>query len=117
MADLDEAAGQHVEEEAPDELDGIQGHFLDLVMVFGIPPTEPHAASLHIEQSSIGDGDAMGVTRQVAKHLLRAAEGRLDVGDPVLLFQRFNPIFESDRMGQFAKGPVQAQFPCGEGLL
>ena len=36
------------------------------------------------EQAMVGDGDAMGVAGQVLQDVLRAAEGRLGVDDPVL---------------------------------
>ena len=36
----------------------------------------------------VGDGDAMGVTRQIMQHVLGAAEGRLGIDDPVLLIKR-----------------------------
>ena len=44
VADLDEARGQDVEQEAADELDRIEGHDLDAVIVFRVPPAEAHLA-------------------------------------------------------------------------
>ena len=44
VADLDEARGQDVEQEAADELDRIEGHDLDAVIVFGVPPAKAHLA-------------------------------------------------------------------------
>jgi hypothetical protein len=32
----------------------------------------------------VGDGDAVGVARQIMQHMLGAAEGRLGIDDPVL---------------------------------
>ncbi len=32
----------------------------------------------------VGDGDAMRIARQVMQHMLRAAEGRFGIDDPVL---------------------------------
>jgi hypothetical protein len=46
MPNFDEAAGQHVQQETADELDGIQGHFFALVMVFRVPPAETYATFL-----------------------------------------------------------------------
>jgi hypothetical protein len=40
MSDLDEAAGEHMKEEAPDKLDVLQGHLFDLVAVLRVSPTE-----------------------------------------------------------------------------
>ena len=42
VANLDESAGQHMQEEAPDELDGLQGHLLDLIAVLRIAPAKVH---------------------------------------------------------------------------
>ena len=117
MTDLDEAAGQHVQKEAPDELYCIQGHLFDLVMVFRVAPTKAHAAFVHAQQSPIGNGDAMGVSRQIMQHLLRPAEGRLDVRHPFFLFQRHHPIRKSGRVSEFVKGSGEAQATSGEGLL
>ena len=44
MADLDEARGQDVKQEAADELDRIEGHDLAAVVVFGVAPAETDLA-------------------------------------------------------------------------
>ena len=44
VADLDETRGQDVEQKAADELDRIQGHNLDAVVVFGVAPAEAYLA-------------------------------------------------------------------------
>ena len=44
VADLDEARGQDVKQEAADELDRIEGEDLDAVVVFGVAPAEAHLA-------------------------------------------------------------------------
>ena len=36
----------------------------------------------------VGDGDAVGVARQIMQHVLGAAEGRLGIDDPVLSIKR-----------------------------
>ena len=42
VADPDEARGQDVKQEAADELDRIEGHDLDAIVVFGVAPAEAH---------------------------------------------------------------------------
>jgi hypothetical protein len=37
----------------------------------------------------VGDGDAVGIAGQVVKDVLRSAEGRLGIDDPVLLEQQY----------------------------
>ena len=49
VSDLDKAAGQHMKEEPSDELDGIEGHFFDLVAVLRIPPAEAHLVVLQAQ--------------------------------------------------------------------
>ena len=42
VANLDETCGQHMEEEAADELDCIEGHDAAAVVVPRVPPAEAH---------------------------------------------------------------------------
>ena len=88
VADLDEACGQDVEQEAADELDRIEGHDAAAVVVSGVPPAEAHLSVVEAEQSSVGDGDAVGVAGQVLQHMFGSAEGRLGVDHPLSLAQR-----------------------------
>ena len=87
VADLDEAGGQDVEEEAADELNGIEGHDCTAVVMSGVPPAEANLSLVEAEQSTVGDGDAVGVAGQVLEHVFRTAEGRLGVDHPLLAAQ------------------------------
>ena len=77
VSDAMEALRQHVDQEAPDELVGGQRH--DLVAGWPFDPVvlvfEGDAIVVGDEQPTIGDGDAMGVARQVAQHCLGPANG------------------------------------------
>jgi hypothetical protein len=42
---------------------------------------------LESHEAVVGDGDAMGVTGEIAEHMMRTAEGWLGVDDPVLTEQ------------------------------
>ena len=66
VADLDEACGQDVEQEAADELDPIKGHDTAAVVVSGISPAEAYLSAGEAEQPSVGDGDTVGIAGQVA---------------------------------------------------
>jgi hypothetical protein len=35
----------------------------------------------------VGDGDAMGITREIVQNVFRSPKGRLGIDDPVLLEQ------------------------------
>jgi hypothetical protein len=50
VTDLDEACGQDVEQEAADELDGIEGHDAAAVVVSGISPAEANLSVVEAEQ-------------------------------------------------------------------
>ncbi len=84
MADTVEAGRQHMNEEAADELVCGEGHGLvpraslgPIILVF-----ESHVAGLAGDQPAVGDGDAVGVAREVGEHGLGPAERRLGVNDP-----------------------------------
>ena len=88
VADLDEATRQHVKQEATDELNRIEAHDLDAVVVSGVAPLKAHLSVVQIQEPAIGDGDTMGVAGQVLEHMRRTAERRLGIDDPFLVAQR-----------------------------
>ena len=98
MADLDEAAWQHMQQEAAHKLHRIQGHGLFLVAVCGIPPAKSDLTVLEAKQSPVGDGDAVSVMGQVLNHMLRARKGLLGVDDPVFIFERPGKLIESSAL-------------------
>ena len=59
----------------------------------------------------------MGVSREIAQHLLGAAERGFDVSYPVFVPQRFDPFFKAGRVAKVAKRSVEAEFTLDEGLL
>jgi hypothetical protein len=61
VANLYETGRQHVEQEAADELDPIESHRAAAVVVPRVAPAEAYLSVFEVEQSSVGDGDAMGV--------------------------------------------------------
>ena len=90
MADAMETSRQDVHQEAADELVGRQCHagvaarpFDPVVLVF-----EGDAGLVNGDQAAIGDGDAMGVARQIGQHRLGSAERTLGIDDPLDPAQR-----------------------------
>ena len=83
-ANANEALGQDVQEESPQEFVGGEGHLLLLVPMGIVFPAERDLAVLEGEQAMVGDGDAMGVTGQVVEDVFGSAEGWLGINDPVL---------------------------------
>src|SRR6516165_4386697 len=106
-----------MQEEAANELHRIQRHFFHLIAVLRIAPAETDPASLEADQAPIGDGDAMGVAGQVAKHLVGPAEGRLGIDHPVQLLQPPYRFLEPDRVSEFTKLTIKLKSTCRKCLF
>jgi len=76
VTDAMQALGQHVDEEAADELEGGERHLLVSISALDavILPLEGDAALVEGDQAAVGDGNAVGVTRQIGQHRLRSTE-------------------------------------------
>jgi hypothetical protein len=81
MADAVEPAGQHVDEEAADELVDRECHHLAPLVLIGavILPFESDAGIIEPDEATVVDGDTMGVARQISQDRLRAAEWPLRI--------------------------------------
>ena len=89
VADADEAPGQHVEEEAAQELGCVESHDALLSSVGIVLVAEGDVFTVEVEQAVVGDGDAMGIAAQITQHTRRVAERRLGVDNPLLMAQFF----------------------------
>ena len=78
-----EAVGQGVQQEAPDELVGLQTHGLDGAVVAIVLPGEGDMIVVAGLDAAVGDGDAMGVAAEIGENLRGAAERLLGVDDPI----------------------------------
>ena len=87
VADAHEASRQQVEQEATKELVDRQSHDPLPVAVSRISPSEANTSVSEGKQPVVGDGDAMGVSAEIAQHVFRATEGRLGIDDPVVAEQ------------------------------
>src|SRR5277367_3979081 len=85
MADAMEPAGQHVDEEAADELvDGECHHPAPSLLLGAIVfPFESDPGIVERGEPAVGDGDAVGVAREVGQHRLWAADWPLRVDHPL----------------------------------
>ena len=110
VTDLDEARRQDVKQEAADELDRIEGHDLDAVVVFGIAPAKAHLAVHEIEKPAVGDGDAVGIAGQVLENMLGSAEGWFGIDNPFLGTQPTQQGVELTRVGEVGRGAEAAEF-------
>jgi hypothetical protein len=94
VADAGEASGQHMLEEAAQELLRRERHGALLAAMRVVLAAEGDSGVGDGEQAMVGDGDTMGVTREIVQHMLGSAEGRLGIDDPVLLEQSTQKSFE-----------------------
>ena len=117
MADADKSPGQNVQEKAPNELLGVQGHAFLLVCGSVIFPAEGHFAILKADQPVIRDGNAVGIAAQVAQHLVRAAEGWLGVDHPFDSAAGLHQTCKGVGIVQFLKRTVEVELSRGTRLL
>src|SRR5260370_36759681 len=67
------------------------------------------------DQSVVGDGYAMGVTAQIAKHIFRSSERLFRVNHPVLSKQWSQPREEGFGLSEGLQVSVEAQLAVLEG--
>ena len=89
VADAGEVAWEEVPAEAEEELSAGKFEGLDPVAVgiVAIGKADGAGARIDLLEPGVGNGDAMGVIGQIAKRLLRSAEGALEMDLPVLVVE------------------------------
>ncbi len=96
------ALGQHVDEEAPDELMGRERH--GLVAAGPVDPVvldpEGDAVGTGPDQAAVGDGDAVGIAAELGEHRLWSGEGFLGVDHPLDPAQGFEKGVEGGSVGE-----------------
>ena len=109
VSDADETSGQYMLNKTAEELRRRQSHFAVLFAVRVVLPPECDALSIKCQKAVIGDGNAMGVAAEIAKNVLRSAEGPFGVNDPVLAKQSAQECGETFRVSQRFEWTIQAQ--------
>jgi len=109
VADAAELVREDVEEEAANELVGVERHCLGFVADAVILPAEADAAVLAGEETTIGDGDAMGIAAEIVEHLLGSAERAFGVDDPGDAAQGGKVAGEGGRFGECGEIAEEAQ--------
>src|SRR5258707_9864430 len=90
VTDAMEAGWEDEEQEAAHELAGVETHDLaPMTAVLAIVlPVETDMGRVKIEQTAVGDRDAMRIAREIGQDLLRTGEGLFGIDDPFALAQR-----------------------------
>jgi hypothetical protein len=117
MPDSHEALGQDVQQESADELAGRECHRALPIAMSIIPPTERDLVAVEGKQSIVGDGDAVRVTAEIAKNLLRSAKRGFRINDPFMLMELSDKSCEALRSVQMLNLASQDQTLLSEGIL
>src|ERR1700723_870470 len=98
-----------MQQEAADELIGVERHQLGFLGSSIVFPAELHLRVVDVDQAAVGDRHPMGIAAEIVEHLLRAAEGSLRVDDPFYLTQRSQMGSEGRRFGERREVSEEAQ--------
>jgi hypothetical protein len=74
VTDAVKSVGQAVEQEAANELMGVERHHLGFVLLAAIAPLEADPGPVHGDEPAVGDCHAVGVAAEIGEHLLGRAE-------------------------------------------
>ena len=88
------------EEEAPEEFVDVERQRADLAAVAIVLPPKRDRVVGDGDEPVIGDGDAVGVPREVVQHVGGAAKGRLRIDHPRLMMERSEPRAKGGLRGQ-----------------
>jgi len=100
--------GRTWSKEATDELDRIELHDLDAVVMFGVAPAKAHLTIDQAQQSAVGDSHTMGVAGQILQHMLGTSEGWLGIDHPLLITQPTQQGVESAGLGEGSQSAGEA---------
>lgn len=107
IPDADQPGRQHMQKEAAKELVDVQGKQLLGVAVCVVAIAEADTLTVEGDDPGVADGDAVGVVGQIAEDLLRPAEGRLAVDDPIGRTGLSQKQVEGDGVGEHPLGQLE----------
>ncbi len=117
VADADKTLREDVQQEAAEELGGLERQDLFSMAVAVTLPAEGDLTVLESQQPVIGDGHLVSVATQVIQHLGGTPEGRFGINDPLGLAAVLEPLHESRSGGQGLELAVELKFSLIKGLL
>lgn len=85
-----------------------QGLARAMAIVFG---GEGNVAVVQLDETVVGDGDAMSIPAQVVEHLTGTTEGRLGIDHPLLTTQAVKQTLESTWFGQMSERAMKREVP------
>ena len=117
MADTDEATRQHMEQEATQELIDVKSQKSFFVLVSGVSPAERDLVIQEGNDAAIGNCNAMGVSAEIAQHLLGSAKRRLAVDYPSRGVKLTDQTPKQFGLSQAAKQAVKLELSGSVSLL
>jgi hypothetical protein len=112
VANALESVGQHMQEKAANKFVGGKLHSCDTRLVTIVLPGEGHVMVGRRDEAMIGDGDTMGIVREITQNLLRPAKRAFAVDRPVGNAERFQIGGKGIGVGQVLEIAEEAQ-PSG----
>lgn len=109
VADAHESFGKHVQEEATNELLGLQSHGSLALLVSVVFPAEDDLFWMDGEEAMVGDGHPVGIAGQVFKNLLGTPERRFAIDHPVAGLQAPQIAIPAVSVGKMVKFPREAE--------
>ena len=117
VTNADEAAREYMQQEATQELFGRQSEESFLVFIGGVSPAKRDLVILERNEPWIGNGNAMGVSAEIAQHLLGSAERRLAVDYPARRIKLTDQTPKQFGLRQAAKQAATPELSGSVGLL
>jgi len=109
MAETLEARGQDMEQEPPDELDGIEGHQSAAVPMGIVFPPQGHPPVLQRQQAPMRDRHAMRIAREILQSLSRTTTGWLGIHHPLRGLEGPQELLPPVRVSERVALPIQPQ--------
>src|SRR6516162_3579952 len=104
------------QETAQELVDRERQQFL-FVVVGGIAPTKANLSVSERDQAMVGDGHAMGITAQIAEHMLGASERTFCVARPVVADQWSEPRRKDFRLREKLQVSMKVELAVAKGTL
>ena len=117
VANPNECPWQHMQQKAPQELVGADGHGPLPIPAGVILPAERDLAVLESNESVVGDGNAMRILSEVMQYVFGSAEGPFCVHDPVLPKELPQETAERLGIGKTAERAMETQAVFSEEIL
>src|SRR6266550_6240034 len=102
-------------QEPPQELFVRKRHGAALAVVRIVLPAERDVGIGHLDETMVGDGDAMGVAGQIVQYVFRPAERLLCIDHPFLAEQRTQESRERLLVSQGSAGSEEDEFVLAKG--